>query len=145
MNITLNMVRVITQSLLQCATWHSCLPRMLRSKGLKGTMCTGLLVWRMLVADWKLSVLSVHKGLTPLAPGMCDRWYSARPRLVYRARGEGRASKGALKQLRDKGNSLQERCGSYKSWIENQVRLKAQLQEIQGVYIQTSPCAKDRT
>jgi len=53
----------------------------------------GLLVWQMSVADWKLSVLSVHKGLTPLASGMCDRWYGARPRLVYRARGEGRASK----------------------------------------------------
>jgi len=46
----------------------------------------GLLVWWMLVADWKLSVLSMHKGLTPLVPGMCDNWYNARPRLVYRAR-----------------------------------------------------------
>jgi len=72
----------------------------------------------MSVANWKVLVLSVHKGLTPLAPGMCDRWYSARPRLVYRARGEWRASKGALKQLKGKGNSLQECCGSYKSWIE---------------------------
>jgi len=51
----------------------------------------------MSVADWKLSVLSVHKGLTPLALGMYDRWYGARPKLVYRARGKGRASKGALK------------------------------------------------
>jgi len=42
---------------------------MLRSKGLKGATCTGLLVWQMLVANWKLSVLSVYKGLTPLAPG----------------------------------------------------------------------------
>ena len=54
----------------------------------------GLLVWQMLVANWKLLVLSVHKGLTPLAPRMYDRWYSARPRLVYRVRGEWRASKG---------------------------------------------------
>jgi len=69
----------------------------LRSKGLKGVMCTGLLTWQMLVANWKLSVLSVHKGLTPLAPGMCDNWYSARPRLVYRAGGKRRASKGTLK------------------------------------------------
>jgi len=99
----------------------------LRSKGLKGATCTGLLVWRMSVANWKLSVLSVHKGLTPLALRMCDKWYSMKPRLVYRARGEGRASKGTLKQLKGKGNSSQEHCGSYKSWIKNQVRLKAQL------------------
>jgi len=66
----------------------------LRSKGLKGAMCMGLLVWWMSVADWKLSVLSVHKGLTPLVPGICNRWYSVRPRLVCSARGEGRASKG---------------------------------------------------
>jgi len=79
------------------------LPIMLRSKGLKGATCTGLLVWRMSVANWKLLVLSVHKGLTPLVPGMCDRWYGVRPRLVYRARGEWRASKGALKRLRGKG------------------------------------------
>jgi len=105
----------------------SSLPLVLRSKGLKGAMCTGLLVWRMSVANWKLLVLSVHKRLTPLAPGICDRWYGTRPRLVYRARGEGRASKGTLKQLKGKGDSSQERCGSYKSWIENQVRLKAQL------------------
>ena len=100
---------------------------MLRSKGLKGAMCTSLLVWRMLVADWKLLVLSVHKRLTPLVPGICGRWYSARPRLVYRARGGKGASKGTLKWLKGKGNSSQERCRSYKSWIENQVRLKAQL------------------
>jgi len=81
----------------------------------------------MLVADWKLLVLSVHKGLTPLASEMCNRWYGARPMLVYRARGERRASKGTLKRFKDKGNSSQECCGSYKSWIENQVRLKAQL------------------
>jgi len=49
-------------------------PILLRSKGLKGAMCIGLLVWQMLVANWKLLVLSVHKGLTPLAPGMYDRW-----------------------------------------------------------------------
>jgi len=65
----------------------------------------GLLVWRMLVANWKLSVLSVHKGLTPLVPRLCDRGYSVRPKLVYRARGEGRASKGALKRLKGKGSS----------------------------------------
>jgi len=47
---------------------------MLRSKGLKGATCTGLLVWQMSVANWKLSVLSVYKGLTPLALGMYDRW-----------------------------------------------------------------------
>ena len=36
--------------------------------------------------------------------------------------------KGTLKQLKDKGENSQERDrGSYKSWIENQVRLKAQL------------------
>jgi len=59
-------------------------------------MCTGL-VWRMSVANWKLLVLSVHKGLTALVPGMCDEWYGVRPKLVYRAREEGRASKGTLK------------------------------------------------
>jgi len=32
--------------------------------------------------------------------------------------GKGELQKGTLKQLRGKGNSSQERCGSYKSWIE---------------------------
>jgi len=57
----------------------------------------------MSVANWKLSVLSVHKGLTPLVPGICEKWYGVRPKLVYRIRGEGRASKGTLKQLKGKG------------------------------------------
>jgi len=73
---------------------------MLRSKGLKGVICTGLLVWQMSVADWKLLVLSMHKGLTPLVLGMYDRWYGMEPRLFYKVRREGRASKGTLKQLR---------------------------------------------
>jgi len=39
-----------------------------------------------------------------------------------------KASKEALKRLQgDKKTLLSEHCGSYKSWIENQVRLKAQL------------------
>ena len=46
---------------------------LLRSKGLKGATCIGLLVWWMLVADWKLLVLSVYKGLTPLVPRICGR------------------------------------------------------------------------
>ena len=60
-----------------------------------------------------------------------------RPKWFIEQEGEGRASRGleATQSEREKGNSSQEHYGSYKSWIENQVRLKAQLQEIQRVYI----------
>ena len=67
---------------------------MLRSKGLKGATCTGLLVWWMLVADWKLLVLSVHKGLTPLVPGYVIDGMAQGQGWFIEQEGGGRASKG---------------------------------------------------
>jgi len=66
----------------------------LRSKGLKGVMCTGLLVRRMSVADWKLLVLSVHKGLILLVPGYVIDGTAQGQDWFIEQEGGGRASKG---------------------------------------------------
>ena len=71
----------------------------LRSKGLKGVTCMGLLVWQMSVTNWKLLVLSVHKGLTPLVSEYVVGDMLQGLKWIYRVKGEGRAPKGALEQL----------------------------------------------
>ena len=65
--------------------------------------------------------------------------------VIEKEEGELQKASEVTEKEKEEGNSSQEHFGSYKSWIENQVRLKAQLQQIQRVYIQKEPCAKDRS
>jgi len=112
--------------------------------------------YHVTVVDWQLSISTRgclplvqladwYKGVVPLVRLIRDRSTAQWPMVIEQEKGElQKASEVTGKEMGKKGTLLKSALEATSSWIGNQVRLKAQLQEIQRVYIQKEPCAKNR-